>query len=70
MTNISDLERAICCEGKPCISPDACYARDRSRSYPVRIHLAAKAVAALYCDQWRMTSQQRRATPIEGALDD
>lgn len=52
MITINELCRAICCEGRPCISPEACYAADRSRSYPVRIHAAAEAVEKLICERW------------------
>lgn len=44
---IRDVERAICCPGGKCTSPNECYAEDRSRSYPVHIHDAAVAVAKM-----------------------
>lgn len=50
MPTLSDVKRAICCPGGQCIAPEACYARDRSRSYPVNIHAAALAVVALIRD--------------------
>lgn len=52
MPTLTDVERAICCPDGRCIAPEACYARDRSRSYPVNIHAAAVAVAALVRDGW------------------
>ena len=53
MPSASDLERAICCPSGTCALPSACYAVDRSRSYPVQIQEAARAVAALYVRAWR-----------------
>lgn len=50
---LRDIERAICCPGGTCASPTACYAEDRSRSYRVQIHEAARAVGALYLAAWR-----------------
>ena len=47
------IERAICCPSGRCISPDDCYAHDRSRAYPVHIHEAAEAVVKLLCERWR-----------------
>jgi|GEM_PF-6896531 len=47
MTNIADLARAICCPSGRCIAPEACYALDRSRAYPVQIHEAAEAMARI-----------------------
>lgn len=52
----SDPERAICCPSGTCASPSACYAVDRSRSYPVQIQEAARAVAALYRAMWKAES--------------
>lgn len=48
----SDLSRAICCPGGTCIAPEACYALDPTRSYPVHIPSAAEAVARLLRDAW------------------
>ena len=45
---IAEIERAICCPSGTCTSPTACYAEDPTRSYPVQIQGAAKAVAKLY----------------------
>jgi hypothetical protein len=45
---IAEIERAICCPSGTCTSPTACYAEDRTRSYPVQLQDAAKAVAKLY----------------------
>lgn len=42
--NAQDLARIICCPSGRCISPENCYADDRSRAYPVHIHEAAEAV--------------------------
>jgi hypothetical protein len=42
------IERAICCPSGTCTSPNNCYAEDHTRSYPVQIQDAAKAVAKLY----------------------
>ena len=42
------IERAICCPSGTCTSPNNCYAEDRTRSYPVQIQDAAKAVVKLY----------------------
>ena len=53
MTTLRDLERAICCPHGTCISPGDCYADDRSRSHPVNIQHAAKAVHRLLCKEWR-----------------
>ena len=53
MTMIHDIERAICCPSGVCIAPGACYAEDRSRSYPVQIHQAAEAVVRLLCERWK-----------------
>ena len=51
MTN-EDLARAICCEGQPCIRPEAC---DAIREYrvPVSPTKSAEAVRVLLCQQWR-----------------
>ena len=43
-----EIERAICCPSGTCTSPNNCYAEDHTRSYPVQIQDAAKAVAKLY----------------------
>ncbi len=43
-----EIERAICCPTGTCTSPNNCYAEDHTRSYPVQIQDAAKAVAKLY----------------------
>jgi hypothetical protein len=51
----SDIRRAICCPGGVCIAPEACYAGDPTRSYPVHIPSAADAVARLLCERWRET---------------
>ena len=53
MTTLRDLERAICCPHGTCISPGDCDADDRSRSHPVNIHHAARAVQALLLQAWR-----------------
>ena len=45
---IAEIERAICCPSGTCTSPTACYAEDPTRSYPVQIQDAAKAVTKLY----------------------
>ena len=51
---LHDVARAICCPpsaSRPhggCISPEACYAEDRSRSYPVQMYDAAVATSALF----------------------
>jgi hypothetical protein len=49
---IDPLARAICCEGQPCIRPEAC---DANREYrvPVSPTKAAEAVRVLLCQQWR-----------------
>ena len=52
MPTLTDIKRAICCPGGQCIAPEACYAKDRGRSYPVNIHASALAVAALIRDGW------------------
>lgn len=46
------LAKAICCEGQPCLKPDAC---DAGREYrvPISPHKAAMAVRALLCEAWR-----------------
>lgn len=44
MTAPTPIARAICCPSGRCIAPEACYALDRSRAYPVRINEAAEAV--------------------------
>jgi hypothetical protein len=46
------LAVAICCEGKPCLRPEAC---DAHREYrvPVSPTKAAEAVRALLCHRWR-----------------
>lgn len=54
---IADIERAICCPAGVCIAPEACYAEDRSRSYPVQIQEAARAVA-------RMIERDRLENPM------
>ena len=43
-----EIERAICCPSGTCTSPNNCYTEDHTRSYPVQIQDAAKAVAKLY----------------------
>ena len=55
----AEIKRAICCPAGVCIAPGACYAEDRSRSYPVQIHEAADAVVRLLCEQWRDASQRQ-----------
>jgi len=47
----SPLAKAICCEGQPCMRPDAC---DAGREYrvPVSPTRAAAAVERLLCERW------------------
>jgi hypothetical protein len=66
--NLTDLERAICCEGSECLHPEGCYLRDPARAVTVRPRQAALAVHKLLCENWRETEQQRRAKPVEGAF--
>lgn len=54
----AEIKRAICCPAGVCIAPGACYAEDRSRSYPVHIHEAAEAVVRLLTEQWRAASKR------------
>lgn len=54
---LRDIERAICCPHGVCSSPGACYAEDRSRSYPVQIQEAARAVVALIDVGARMVTE-------------
>jgi hypothetical protein len=46
------LERAICCEGAPCIRPEACDAGKPGR-VPICPRKAAAAVTALLCEAWK-----------------
>lgn len=57
---IPELARAICCEGQPCMKPDAC---DAMREYrvPVSPQKAAHAVSRLLCREW---AQHRPAGPM------
>jgi hypothetical protein len=43
----NEIVRTICCPSGICCSPSACYAEDRSRSYPVDIHTAAARIEQL-----------------------
>lgn len=56
----ADIAKAICCEGQPCLKPDAC---DAGREYrvPVSPHKAALAVRALLCREW---ASHRPAGPM------
>lgn len=49
---IDPLAVAICCEGKPCMRPEAC---DANREYrvPVSPKKAAAVVRKMLCQQWR-----------------
>lgn len=44
---LTKIKETICCPAGKCISPYDCYAIDSSRSYPVQIHEAAKAIQQL-----------------------
>ncbi len=48
----ADIARAICCEGQPCMRPEACDAGKEHR-VPVNPRKAAKAVHRLLCEAWR-----------------
>lgn len=51
MIQTTDLARTICCEGKPCMKPEAC---DAAREYRVTVSpmKAAEAVSRLLCREW------------------
>ncbi|CAB4147484.1 hypothetical protein UFOVP504_29 [uncultured Caudovirales phage] len=55
-----ELAEVICCEGKPCMKPEAC---DKAREYrvPVSPMKAAEAVSRLVCREW---AQHRSAGPM------
>ena len=48
---LNELAAVICCEGKPCMKPEAC---DKAREYrvPVNPMKAAEAVSRLLCEEW------------------
>ena len=48
---LNELAEVICCEGKPCMMPEAC---DKAREYrvPVNPMKAAAAVSQLLCLEW------------------
>jgi hypothetical protein len=55
-----ELAEVICCEGKPCMKPEAC---DKAREFRVPVHpmKAARAVTQLLCREW---AQHRPAGPM------
>jgi len=48
---LNELAAVICCEGKPCMKPEAC---DKAREFrvPVSPMKAAEAVSRLLCREW------------------
>jgi len=57
---LNEFAEAICCEGQPCMKPEAC---DKAREYrvPVNPMKAARAVTQLLCREW---AQHRPAGPM------
>ena len=57
---LNELAEVICCEGHPCVKPEAC---DKAREYrvPVNPMKAAAAVSRLLCEEW---AQHRPAGPM------
>ena len=62
---LTKIKETICCPAGKCISPYDCYAIDSSRSYPVQIHEAAKAIIAVVAPMIQAAERERAAKMVE-----